>query len=96
MSLEMQNELTPIVMTDDTLWRQVTERLFDNPTKVQPVILMDPVSGNEVGKFYTTFVTEDDDRYLQIEFVSKILENAFVNTSQNLLNVQEGIFRIKI
>lgn len=96
MSVEIENELAPIIMTDDTFWRQVVERLCDNPTRVQPVILKDPESGIEAGKFFTTLVDEGEYKFLQIEFASEVLERAFVSTSQNLLSVQEGIYRIKI
>ena len=96
MSLEIENEMTPIVMTDDTFWHKVVERLIENPTKVQPVILKDPESGIEAGKFFATFVDEGEDKFLQIEFASEVLERALVSTSRNLLNVQEGIYRIKI
>jgi hypothetical protein len=96
MNERISNELEPITMTDGSFWRQVAERLVDNPTKVQPVILKDPDSNLEVGKFFTSLVAIGPDRYLHLEFTSKILENAFVSTSRGIEFVQEGIYRIKI
>jgi hypothetical protein len=54
----------------DSFWKAVMTNLSDNPDSIIPVIIQDPATRLNAGRFYVSIAKEQDKLYLQVENVS--------------------------
>lgn len=98
MKKELENELEPMDMASPDFWGEATTLLFNNPGKVLPVYLEDPISKELVGNYFLRLVKERKKIFVQVEgFDSTVLETAFiVGSSDKWKRLQPGIYRLNI
>ena len=84
-------------MASPDFWDEATTLLFDNPGKVLPVYLEDPISKELVGNYFLRLVREERKIFIQVEdFDSTVLETAFiVGSSDKWKRLQPGIYRLR-
>jgi hypothetical protein len=95
---EIDNELTPIIITQGSDWLSIDRKVKLKPGEAQPVILVSPQTGEAVGDFFVSFVEVDEIEYAQYEgFNSSWLETMFAYlTDGEMTKVQEGVYRKRL
>lgn len=99
MKAEIENKFPPIEIVGNSIWSiEASRRLADEPDKLQPLFIMDPVTSEKIGDFFVHIVVgEDEHEYVQYEgFSNARIENYFLLGCQgSLIKVGQGIYRVK-
>ena len=69
----MLKELPSITPPLDSFWKEIMDSLSDNPDSIIPVIVKDPASGLNAGRFYASLARQENGVFLQVENVSEHL-----------------------